>query len=80
VDHLSILGSFFSFYAVPNEEDCNGSAMNCVHCNVKPAFGKRFYRVGSSKLICFGASVGPFCKDCFYDHFAWLAEQIDNMQ
>jgi hypothetical protein len=71
---------FSQFFAVPNEEDCNGSAMNCVHCNVKPAFGKRFYRLGSSKLICFGAADGPFCRECFYDHFAWLAEQIDKMQ
>lgn len=64
----------------PNEEDCSGSPASCVNCSVKPAYGKRFFRVGSSKMVCFGSSDGAFCRDCFHEHFAWLAEQIDMAQ
>ena len=68
---------FSTLFADQNDEDCSGTPINCMHCSVKPAFGKRFYRGVASKMVCWGTSDGPFCKECFQDQFAWLAQQID---
>ncbi len=74
---LQQLHVFLMLCPVANEEDCGGSPVSCVNCHVKSAFGKRFFRAGSSKMVCFGSSDGAFCRDCFRIHFAWLAEQIE---